>query len=240
MRHHHIGEDQLDVGAAALEEAEGFLAVGGFQDFIAALVEDVGEQLADALFVLDQQQRLGATVGGQGLGRASPWSGDWAPRGRQMVKVAPAPGWLDTQMSPPLSLTMRWTVLSPSPVPLPCSLVVKNGSKMWAMASASMPWPLSLMDRVRIGPGRIPCSRATASPMSRVGGFDADPAAGGHCVAGVQDQVHDDLLHLSGVGDDPVEVRAEAGFQVDVLADDQRQHALEVGDDSRSGRAAAG
>ena len=49
-----------------------------------------------------------------------------------MEKVVPLPGRLSTKMWPPLWLTMPNTVARPRPVPLPKSLVVKNGSKMCA------------------------------------------------------------------------------------------------------------
>ncbi len=39
---------------------------------------------------------------------------------------------------------MPYTVASPSPVPLPTSFVVKNGSKMCAQVSVAMPDPVSL------------------------------------------------------------------------------------------------
>ncbi len=63
------------------------------------------------------------------------------------MKDAPRPGSLSTSMKPPLCLTMPYTVASPSPVPFPTSLVVKNGSKIWARVAASMPCPLSVTDR---------------------------------------------------------------------------------------------
>jgi len=46
-------------------------------------------------------------------------------------------------MKPPVCLTMPYTVDSPSPVPLPTSLVVKNGSKILSMISVGMPVPVS-------------------------------------------------------------------------------------------------
>ena len=52
-----------------------------------------------------------------------------------MSKVAPAPGSLSTQMYPPVCFTMPYTVESPRPVPLPTSLVVKNGSKRCDLVS---------------------------------------------------------------------------------------------------------
>ena len=45
------------------------------------------------------------------------------------MKVVPSPGVDSTQMTPPLWLTMPYTVASPRPVPSPTALVVKNGSK---------------------------------------------------------------------------------------------------------------
>ncbi len=47
-------------------------------------------------------------------------------------------------MWPSLCFTMPYTVANPRPVPFPCSLVVKNGSKMRACVAASIPIPLSL------------------------------------------------------------------------------------------------
>ena len=47
-------------------------------------------------------------------------------------------------MWPPDCLTNPNTMLSPSPVPLPTSLVVKNGSKTRSISSGGIPEPVSL------------------------------------------------------------------------------------------------
>jgi len=60
-----------------------------------------------------------------------------------MVKVVPFPGALATRMYPPLCFTIPYTVDSPSPVPLPCFFVVKNGSKIRYRTSLLIPVPLS-------------------------------------------------------------------------------------------------
>src|SRR2546425_412654 len=62
---------------------------------------------------------------------------------------------------------MPYTVASPSPVPLPTSLVVKNGSNRWGRTLASIPPPLSVAGRLgleplaaavrRMWPGRARC-----------------------------------------------------------------------------------
>src|ERR1019366_8657030 len=67
----------------------------------------------------------------------------WSIRGKYAFTDVPLPGSLYTCMPPPLCLTMLNTVVIPSPVPWPCALVVKKGSKRWARVSASIPEPLS-------------------------------------------------------------------------------------------------
>ena len=46
-------------------------------------------------------------------------------------------------MCPPDCRMNPYTMLKPSPVPLPTALVVKNGSKMRSTTSAGMPMPVS-------------------------------------------------------------------------------------------------
>ena len=62
--------------------------------------------------------------------------GETSARRNQSSKVDPTPTSLRTPMCPPLCCTMPYTVARPSPVPLPGSLVVKNGSKMCACTSS--------------------------------------------------------------------------------------------------------
>jgi len=67
--------------------------------------------------------------------------------GKWMVKAAPFPISLSTWILPERSLTMECTTERPSPVPLPTSLVVKNGSKIRDLNSGGMPRPVSLIIR---------------------------------------------------------------------------------------------
>jgi len=63
--------------------------------------------------------------------------------GRYTSNVDPSPGALRTRTSPRLCFRIPHTVESPSPVPLPASFVVKNGSKRRDRVAASMPVPSS-------------------------------------------------------------------------------------------------
>jgi hypothetical protein len=58
-----------------------------------------------------------------------------AARGKNTSNFEPLPTSVVTQITPPLCSTMPYTVASPSPVPRPGALVVKNGSKILLMVS---------------------------------------------------------------------------------------------------------
>ena len=60
-----------------------------------------------------------------------------------MLNCVPRPSALSTRIAPSFWRTMPNTVESPRPVPLPSGLVVKNGSKICACVSASIPDPVS-------------------------------------------------------------------------------------------------
>ena len=64
-------------------------------------------------------------------------------RGMNNLKVDPLPSSLCTRMLPPQASIMREEVASPSPVPTPISLVVKNGLKRFLKFSSEIPQPLS-------------------------------------------------------------------------------------------------
>ena len=64
-------------------------------------------------------------------------------RGSVIVTQAPVGFRLVIVMVPPCCSTIAFTMASPRPVPLPISLVVKNGSNTFESAVSGMPGPLS-------------------------------------------------------------------------------------------------
>ena len=62
-------------------------------------------------------------------------------------------------------------------------------------------------------------------------GVDRERASLGHGVPGVDDQVHDDLFDLAGVGADACGIVRQPRDEVDVLADDAAQHPFDPADD---------
>ena len=80
---------------------------------------------------------------------------------------------LDASMLPPWAVTIPCTTASPSPVPMPAGLVVKNGSKTRSSVAASIPLPVSLTVRQMPGcaaPGVVSrvTSMASTPPPSRM------------------------------------------------------------------------
>ena len=73
LRHHHVGDDEVDRAAVLLEHFHGLDAVLGLEHGVAARFQAAGVERAKPLLVLDQQDRAGAgEIGGgrrRGLGR---------------------------------------------------------------------------------------------------------------------------------------------------------------------------
>ena len=98
-----------------------------------------------------------------------------------MVTLSPTPGRPSRSTRPPWAATMLWTIARPSPVPLPCSLVVKKGSATRASNSSSIPGPSSATTS-RSGP--VPGRTRRRARRSR------DQARRKHRSPGVHDRVH--------------------------------------------------
>ena len=83
--------------------------------------------------------------------------------GKSTSNVVPRPTALVTEIAPPLWVTMPSTVASPSPVPLPFSLVVKKGSNARRRVASSIPKPESVTESATWGPGERPVRSAACS-----------------------------------------------------------------------------
>ena len=128
-----------------------------------------------------------------GIGATTGLEGGGSPRGAQdpsgsRTRTTVAPGADSTPISPPCrSTTMRREMSRPRPVPLPTSLVVKNGSKAWACTSAAC---------------RSRCRRSRPRRGGVGGRADGQGAGAVHGVDGVVDEVGPDLVELAGIGGD--------------------------------------
>src|SRR6266480_4368793 len=109
---------------------------------------------------------------------------------------------------------------SPSPVPLPRSLVVKKGSKMRGRSSGGMPLPVSLT--VKRTPSVIFSNFEVAGKVSFSVFFrlEAECSSCGHRVARIHRQIQQDLLHLIAVRHDPAEISTGPNVNMNVLTDE--------------------
>ena len=104
-------------------------------------------------------------------------------------------------------------------MPLPTSLVEKNGSKILAITSAVMPTPVSSTSISTYSPAATPSSASLRLSRSRhVARADGERAAVGHGVARIDGQVDDHLVELRLVGLDVPEVAAGQDLELDLLA----------------------
>jgi hypothetical protein len=130
-------------------------------------------------------------------------------RGRQEdLERGASPGSLLTKMWPPLCCTMPYTVARPRPVPWPSGLRREEGledARLRRLVHARA--RVRHRDHhVRSGPHAEGAARLVASTSASRRRRDAQRAAVRHRVARVDDEVHQHLLDLPGVG-----LRTQAG-----------------------------
>ena len=121
-------------------------------------------------------------------------------------------------------------------MPLPTSLVEKNGSKIFSITSGAMPVPVSLTSISTYSPGGTPVpAEGERFALGDVGGADRERAAVRHGVARVHREIDDHLLELVQVGLTGQRSRAGVELQLDVLAEQPpeqvrqlRQHVAEL------------
>lgn len=73
---------------------------------------------------------------------------------------------------------------------------------------------------------------AQAVTHGYIGALQRELATFWHGILGIDDQIHDDLLELPGVGAGVSGVRGKARDQFDILADQRPQQALHIADDT--------
>ena len=106
------------------------------------------------------------------------------------------------------------------PVPLPNSLVVKNGSNIWAFVFASMPQPVSVTASITCGPGSVEAAgRHTRSSSStfEVSMVSLPPA--GMASRAFTARFMMILFDLSRIGSYPAERGVQHDQQLDILTD---------------------
>src|SRR5579862_5246800 len=108
--HVHVEDDE--VRAVGAHARQGFLAVAGFKNGVAAGRERGAHHAADLRLIVHHENRAG--FHGESSGARV-----WAPasRGKVKKKTEPWPSWLVTPIEPPWASTMALAIGRPMPVP---------------------------------------------------------------------------------------------------------------------------
>src|SRR5947209_7839054 len=120
-------------------------------------------------------------------------------------------------MPPPCCFTSPYTVASPSPVPFPGALVVKNGSNMRARVTASMPTPVS-------STASQTCSPARSAPHAWRQGLELEARA---------PREAEQLLHHDAPAQGRRHHVAQIGVRGFLRRGDRPREQLRVGEDDR-------
>ncbi len=152
--------------------------------------------------------------------------------GRLTMNVVPLPASFRTSTQPKCWWTMLWTVARPRPLPTPGFLVVKNGSKTCSTTSAGMPSPVSVTESRTKRPGRAGgwISRHDASSTTLPLSIVSRPPSGMASRA----LTHRLTITCSTCVRSAQMLRERPRrhhLELDVLADDARDHLHDVGDD---------
>ncbi len=135
-------------------------------------------------------------------------------------------------MYPPLCFTIPYTIDRPSPVPFPCSFVVKKGSNSRARVAASIPVPVSATLSLAYEPGLALDVRDGARLVElQLVEAHRQPPAAGHRIARVDDEVQHHLLDLRGIGQDHHRGRRSHQLEFDFRPDQPAQHRVHPADD---------
>ena len=102
-------------------------------------------------------------------------------------------------------------------MPLPTSLVVKNGSKMRGRTSGEIPQPLSATLKQMNFPARAGMLKPRRTREFHVSGLDEQRPAPRHGIAGVDDEVQQHLLDHGAIGHHAGTIRGVLDLQSDVF-----------------------
>ena len=111
--------------------------------------------------------------------------------------------------------------------------MVKNSSKMRAFVASSIPTPVSATVRAHVAGRQAGPLFGIGLGDMRVREPDRQPAARRHRVAGIDGEVDDDLLELSGVGTDGPQVERRVDGHRHRLAGEVPDERRDLGDRSR-------
>ena len=118
--------------------------VCGNRHIVPAFLQQLAAEFLHGRLVVNEQHTMFPTPSddGRSLRRSSRPGSSWIA-GRKTLKVEPTPSALSSMIAPWWLRTILYTMDKPSPVPMPRSFVVKNGSKILSRIFSGIPTPVS-------------------------------------------------------------------------------------------------
>ena len=196
--HHHIGKQQIDrLGAA--QNAHRCRGIRCRQRAIAELAQRGHDRFAQIGIVLDDEDGFVAARRDLGDDRVlAHRTAASRQRGSRICTVVPRPTWLSIVATPPDCSAKPCTIARPRPLPLPDSLVVKNGSNTRFSTSASMPTPrVADTDRHEVAGLDLRDDRCRTPRRARRSACAPSGVRLGHRIARIDGQIQDRVLELA-------------------------------------------
>ena len=233
-RHDHVGQQEINRVGIALADVQGLGAVFGGQNNVAAHFEEIAGQGAEGAFVLHHEhgfmpaqcgRHLGLRfLGSDGLIRPGQIDFECRADSGLAVHINVAAALLDHPIDHGEAETGALAFLFGGEEGFK-----DPGSSRRVHAHAGVGDA-----QQDIGPGfdRIGIAAHEGGIHFRVAGLDEEFASLRHGVAGVDRQVHDDLLELALIGFHCSQVRIKAAGQFHIFPDQAAQHAFHILNDS--------
>ena len=233
LGHHHVGQQQVDAARALGADARRLVGVPHREHLVAVGLEHQPDQVADAVVVLDDHDRLGAALAVPARSPARPRPPS-AAADRQVDLERRAAAGLAVDVDPAAAL-LDDAEHRREAEPGAGAGALGGEERLEQVLGDLLVHPVpGVADReqdVRAGDPLVAVRGDLLGVDLDVRGLDRQRAAVGHRVAGVGREVEDHALDLRPVGLDGREVGRELDPDADVVADDPVQHRLHAGDD---------
>src|SRR5271170_290735 len=222
----------MDGVGVAGSEGEGVRSVGSLEDAITAGCEGVANELADGFFVFDQEDGFGAADGGESNGSDAVRLGRFVDAGEINGEDGAAAG---LALDEDVTAALLDDAVDSGESEAGAFAILLGGEER--LEDAGLSFAVHALAGVANGNHDV---RAVFDESifgvvgiveSDAGGANADFAAVRHGVLGIDHEIHDDLLELSGIGAGAANGRGEAGGEFHVFPDERAQEALHVFDD---------
>src|SRR5712691_224016 len=231
-RHDDVGNDEVDGFGVARGEGESGAAIGGFENVITAGCQSFADELTDGIFVLDEEDGFGSASGGKedgsgaegvaGFVDAREINGEDCTAGEFALDEDVAATLLDDSVDGGEAEAGALAFFFGSEKGLEDAGLSVTVHALAGVADGNHDVG-TVFDESIFG--------AMGAVEGNTGGTNADFAAVGHGVFGIDHQIHDDLLKLSGIGASAADGGGELSGEFDIFSDEWAEEALHVGDD---------